>query len=423
MRRLRGGGRILYAFKRMSASEAGAFREAMEARAEVAITRIADRTRQILPFDPIGGEDGLLQALELSYRVWLDALEETGLPALEASIASHCEVLGQLTGEVGAALALIELHAAEMLDGALAALDEGVPGAADGARGVLRALERAIVVYDGAFRARADESAKRALVLRAVAEYSPDGIGIASANGRVTYVNPAFKKMLGTEAAGEGDLSDFVHPEDRAKLPKIGQHAVEFGKWEGTLRYVRADGTTFNVHLTAFRVISPSGEVTARCGLMRDLTDEERSQEERRALEEKIVAAQDEALRELGTPLMPLAEGVLAMPIVGTIDPARAARIIEVMLEGVTRTGAGHVIMDITGVPVVTADVADAIARAAKAAQLVGAEVVLTGIRGAVAKTMLDLGVDLGGVDTWSTLRAGIAHAIAHERQKARGRA
>jgi rsbT co-antagonist protein RsbR len=108
------------------------------------------------------------------------------------------------------------------------------------------------------------------------------------------------------------------------------------------------------------------------------------------------------------------------MPLVGTINEKRAQKIIEVMLDGIVTTSAGHVIMDITGVPAVTDEIADAITRAAKAAELVGAEVVLTGIRGAVAKTLVEFGVSLGNIETWSTLRAGVAHAIAHERQKVR---
>ncbi|MDI3283285.1 PAS domain-containing protein [Polyangium sp. 15x6] len=356
--------------------------------------------------------------LDASYDAWLDGIEKPE-PVPAEAWASRLGETAQVRGWDGRKVLIwLERIGQAMLEAALDAVDEGVPGADVGARRIVGAMNTAAAAFNRAFRVKAEESAKRAAVLRSVTENAPDGIGIAKPDGTVLYANPAFCAMMGSEDASRGHFSDFVHPDEGPKLAHIAEVAERVGHWDGNLRYKRADGTSFNARLKAFRVKSTDGELIARCVLVRDATPEERAEEQRRALEEEMQTAQAEALRELAAPLLPLAEGVLAMPLVGSLDAARTPRIIEVMLEGITRTGAGHVIVDITGVPVVDAEVAESIMRAARAALLVGAEVVLTGVRGAVAKTLVDLDVDLGGMDTWSTLRAGVAHAIAHERQK-----
>ncbi|MDI1443826.1 PAS domain-containing protein [Polyangium sp. 6x1] len=366
--------------------------------------------------------DELRAKLDASFEAWLDAAENPETGELEAWVHRLGEAARARGFETRKALAWLEHTGQGLLEAALEAVDEGVPGAEAGARRIVGAMNTAAAAFNRAFRTKAEEAAQRAMVLRAVTENAPDGIGIAKPDGTVIYANPAFCAMMGSEEASRGHFTDFVHPDEQSKLAHMAEASEHTGSWEGSLKYRRADGSSFNARLKAFRVKSEAGETIARCVLVRDATPEERAEEERRALEEEMQRAQAAALRELAAPLLPLAEGVLAMPLVGALDAARTPRIIEVMLAAITRTGAGHVIVDITGVPVVDAEVAASIVRAARAAELVGAEVVLTGVRGAVAKTLVDLDVDLGGMETWSTLRAGVAHAIGHERQKRQAR-
>jgi anti-anti-sigma regulatory factor len=133
------------------------------------------------------------------------------------------------------------------------------------------------------------------------------------------------------------------------------------------------------------------------------------SQQEREALQEEVIAAQEAAIRELSTPLIPLADGVVAMPLVGTISTARAQQIMETLLEGIGIHQAHVALIDITGVKVVDTQVADALLRAARAARLLGAQVVLTGIGPEIAQTLVSLGADMSGIATRGTLREGIA--------------
>ncbi|MGQ9925892.1 MAG: STAS domain-containing protein [Chloroflexaceae bacterium] len=132
----------------------------------------------------------------------------------------------------------------------------------------------------------------------------------------------------------------------------------------------------------------------------------------RREAEEHVLAAQRDALRELSTPLIPITDDVVIMPLIGTIDSGRAQLVMETLLDGVAQRQARLVILDITGVPVVDSQVAQALIQAAQAVKLLGARVMLTGIQPQIAQTLVHLGVDLSGIQTQSSLQAGIAAAL-----------
>jgi len=139
------------------------------------------------------------------------------------------------------------------------------------------------------------------------------------------------------------------------------------------------------------------------------------------ALRQKVaheaqLAAQAATLAELSTPLIPISDAIVVMPLIGAIDSQRADRVVQALLGGVQRTGASIAILDITGVPTVDARIADALVRAARAVGLIGAEVVLTGIRPEVAQTLVTIGVDLADIPTRGALRSGIAYAMTRPR-------
>jgi anti-anti-sigma regulatory factor len=144
-----------------------------------------------------------------------------------------------------------------------------------------------------------------------------------------------------------------------------------------------------------------------------NITELKRAEEALRqsiALEE-TVRAQQATLAELSTPLIPFSDHVMVMPLIGSVDSRRAQQVIDTLLQGISTSGAQVAILDITGVPVVDTQVANALIRAAQAVKLLGAQVVLTGIRPEVAQTLVGLGTDLSGVTTRSSLQSGIAYA------------
>ncbi|WP_437829147.1 STAS domain-containing protein [Sorangium sp. So ce1153] len=110
---------------------------------------------------------------------------------------------------------------------------------------------------------------------------------------------------------------------------------------------------------------------------------------------------------------VPIAPSILVMPIIGTMDAQRAGRFIESMLQDITERHARVVLVDVTGMAAVDAASAEHLVRAARAARLLGAEVVLVGITPAAARLMVEQGVDLGSVVTRSNLELGFAYALS----------
>jgi rsbT co-antagonist protein RsbR len=134
----------------------------------------------------------------------------------------------------------------------------------------------------------------------------------------------------------------------------------------------------------------------------------------REELQEKSeqLEAQRQTIRELGTPILPVHEGVLVLPLVGVVDSNRATQVMEILLEAISSYQADLVIIDITGVPVVDTSVANYILQAARATKLIGAQVILVGIGAEIAQTMVHLGVDLSDIITLANLQEGLQYAF-----------
>jgi rsbT co-antagonist protein RsbR len=119
---------------------------------------------------------------------------------------------------------------------------------------------------------------------------------------------------------------------------------------------------------------------------------------------EAIILRQQEELLELSTPVVQLWEGILALPLIGTLDSARTQVVMESLLQKIVDTGASIAIIDITGVPTVDTLVAQHLLKTVAAARLMGADCIISGIRPQIAQTIVHLGVDLTNVTTKSTL-------------------
>ncbi len=123
---------------------------------------------------------------------------------------------------------------------------------------------------------------------------------------------------------------------------------------------------------------------------------------------ERIIRQQQEAIRELSTPVLPVRERLLILPIIGIIDPQRSRQLTEQLLRGIRVNRAKVVVMDLTGVPTVDAAVANHLVQTVEAARLVGAEVIVTGLAPELAQTLVTIGVDLGKMATVGDLQGGI---------------
>jgi rsbT co-antagonist protein RsbR len=127
---------------------------------------------------------------------------------------------------------------------------------------------------------------------------------------------------------------------------------------------------------------------------------------------ERIIADQSTSMMELSTPVVRLWDGIIAVPLVGTLDSARTQLVMEKLLETLVATGADHAVLDITGVPTVDTEVAQHLLKTVSAARLLGAECTVSGIRPQVAQTIVSLGIEFGDIATKATLADALAHAL-----------
>jgi rsbT co-antagonist protein RsbR len=127
---------------------------------------------------------------------------------------------------------------------------------------------------------------------------------------------------------------------------------------------------------------------------------------------EELIADQAEQLLELSTPVVKLWDGVVAVPLVGTLDSARAQVVMERLLQTLVDTGSPYAIIDITGVPAVDTQVAQHILKTVVAARLMGADCVISGIRPQIAQTIVALGIEFGDIVTKASLSDALVHAL-----------
>ncbi|WP_049561496.1 STAS domain-containing protein [Nonomuraea sp. SBT364] len=128
---------------------------------------------------------------------------------------------------------------------------------------------------------------------------------------------------------------------------------------------------------------------------------------------EKIILDQAEQLLELSTPVVKLWEGIVAVPLIGTLDSARTQVVMEKLLQTLVETGAEHAVIDITGVPAVDTQVAQHLLKTVVAARLMGAECVISGIRPQIAHTIVTLGIEFGDIITKASLADALAYALS----------
>ncbi|WP_322821656.1 STAS domain-containing protein [Chloroflexus sp.] len=178
------------------------------------------------------------------------------------------------------------------------------------------------------------------------------------------------------------------------------QELTEFGSDRLTIGDVRQ----FEDAISEFNRLLLLGYSQAMLTLQQELRDQAEQ-----------IAAQQQTIRELSTPILPLYEGILVLPLVGAIDSFRAGQIMERLLTAIAERQSDIVIIDITGVPVIDTAVANYLLQTARAAQLIGAQVILVGIGPEIAQTIVQLGVDLRNIQIGANLQAGIELALSQQ--------
>ncbi|WP_437728796.1 PAS domain S-box protein [Sorangium sp. So ce861] len=238
----------------------------------------------------------------------------------------------------------------------------------------------------------------------------PDALLVLEVDGSIKSANRAALELLGYS---RGEILEL--PAERvlgegaaASVIERLRQASRIVNEESAL--VTREGAKVPIALSASTLRGPQDELLGLVLVARDITEQKRAEAERGRLE-AAVRRQAQMLMELSTPLIPISDGTVVLPLVGALDEDRATQVTETLLRGITAHRARVAILDVTGVSGVDQQVASALLRAVRATRLIGAQVVLTGIRAEVARTMTALDIELDGVVTCGTLKDGIAYA------------
>lgn len=244
------------------------------------------------------------------------------------------------------------------------------------------------------------------LLVANIQEYA---IVVLDLHGHIATWSAAAERLKGyraDEIIGK-HFSVFYTPEDIAagKCERELELATRDGRSEDESWRVRKDGSRFwaNVVITALR--DDKGNLKGFGKITRDLT-------ERKNAEERLKQQSRDILEMATVPVVQVWEGVLLVPLIGMLDSARTQQLMERLLQRLTETSAPVALLDITGVPAIDSQTAQHLIETIKAVRYIGADVVLTGVRPAIAQTLVHLGVDLSNVMTRSSLTAGLRVAL-----------
>lgn len=238
----------------------------------------------------------------------------------------------------------------------------------------------------------------------------------------VDYVSERIESLSGY-TADEWKRPNFwlelIHPDDRAEAAAASQQVLHTGHGTASYRWVTRDGRVLWVTSRMTLIHDAAGAPIGLRGVTMDVTDVKLAEAQRVELRmrDEMMRAQEETLLSLSTPLIPIDDDLVAMPLIGALDLRRLERVQQALLEGVAATRAKLVILDVTGVAEMDEQTAEALIRTARAVSLLGAEAILTGIRPEVASTLVQFGTDLRAITTRSTLKSGIAYALAKRRR------
>jgi len=233
-----------------------------------------------------------------------------------------------------------------------------------------------------------------------VIRFDPDGL--------VRSWNPGAQMLTGytaDEVIGKHISMFFTEDDARSDvLEREMAAAVRDGSVEAEGWRIRKDGTRFWANIVLSPIHNDEGAVTGYVKVARDLTE--------RREQDQLVQQQRDEILELSTPVIQVWDKVLVLPLIGTLDSGRAARLTESLLERIAADQAEVVILDISGVPGIDSGVAQHLLETVAAARLMGTESILSGVRPDTAQSMVHLGVELGGLRSRTSLKDALQLAL-----------
>jgi PAS domain S-box-containing protein len=253
--------------------------------------------------------------------------------------------------------------------------------------------------------AEAQNPANSAGYARSLLEASLDPLVTISAEGKITDVNEASVEVTGVprERLIGTDFSNYFTDPQKAR-EGYRQVFSEGLVRDYALAIRHTSGRVTDVLYNASVYKDEQGKVLGVFAAARDITERKRAEER--------IQQQSKDILELSTPVMQVWQGVVAAPLIGSLDSQRTQQFMERLLNRIVETNSPVALVDIMGVPTVDTQTAQHLIETISAVRLLGAQVVLTGVRPAIAQTLVHLGVDLTGIITRSSMSAGLQVAL-----------
>lgn len=233
-----------------------------------------------------------------------------------------------------------------------------------------------------------------------------------------SFVTDSVKAITGYSADewqhNAGVWLEHIHADDRERVRAAIRDCYANNEAGGIAeyRFRVKDGGLIWLHLRFSIIRDEYGEPLIFQAFAIDISDQKQAELERDRIREELIQNQAAMLAEMSTPLIPISKDMVAMPLVGRVDRARAARVLDVLLHGISRARARFAILDITGVPELDAPVAQMLIQASRTARMLGAQVFISGIRPEAATALISLSEDLRDIPVCATLEHGIAMVL-----------
>jgi rsbT co-antagonist protein RsbR len=254
------------------------------------------------------------------------------------------------------------------------------------------------------------------ITFRAMIESLPQCIFSKDAQGRFTYANPSYCKNEGKaleEFLGKDDFD--MHPPELAEKYRADDAQVMESKqlFSAIEEHQPLGGEKTLTQVMKIPVYDANGQNAGIIGIFWDITEQARAEEDRIRLQQELIETQEAAIQELSTPVIPIMDRIIVVPLIGAIDSKRARDITRSLLAGISQHQATIVIIDITGVSMMDTGIVNHLNKTIQAARLKGAQTIITGISDAVAESIVDLGIDWSEITTLSDLQTGLLVALS----------
>jgi rsbT co-antagonist protein RsbR len=267
-------------------------------------------------------------------------------------------------------------------------------------------------------RLLAVEMRKQKYLVEKILDSLPLNIFVKDHENRFIIMNDHACKVIQRDRSEVIGGTDFdIFPETVARKLRQDDEQVRTQRAPVTREERIVDGNGRERYLLAGKVVARFEETDEALliGFSIDISDRKRVEME---LQDKLelIEQQRATVLKLSTPVLRVWDGVLVLPLIGEITGARAMRVTEQLLQAIAQHRAQEVILDITGVPIVNVETADALIRTVRAARLLGAHCMLVGLSPEVARSLVELQTDLTQIETLATLQEGLRQALRERR-------